>query len=157
MRAAYTDPATNATYPLEAPRWRSDAGAPLLITDLPGIGRGDIDRETRSLWRYAAALPLEVASPVTLGEGLTPLVPRRIHGIDALCKLEWFAPTGSFKDRGASVMISVLRQQGVTRVLEDSSGNGGAAIAGYAAAAGIGAKILVPASTQPAKTIQMRA
>ncbi|MBV9219682.1 MAG: pyridoxal-phosphate dependent enzyme, partial [Methylobacteriaceae bacterium] len=75
----------------------------------------------------------------------------------ALFKLEWFAPTGSFKDRGASVMISVLRQQGVTRVLEDSSGNGGAAIAAYAAAAGIRAKILVPASTQPAKTVQMRA
>jgi threonine synthase len=157
MPPAYLDPANGATHPLETPRWRSDAGTPLLITDLPGIGRGDIDRDTRSLWRYAAALPLKVPSPVTLGEGLTPLVPRRIHGIDTLCKLEWFAPTGSFKDRGASVMISVLRQQGVTRVLEDSSGNGGAAIAGYAAAAGIGAKILVPASTQPAKTIQMRA
>ncbi len=72
-------------------------------------------------------------------------------------KLEWFAPTGSFKDRGASVMISALRQQGVTRLIEDSSGNGGAAIAAYAAAAGIEAKILVPASTQPGKTVQMRA
>ena len=54
-------------------------------------------------------------------------------------------------------MISALRQQGVTRLLEDSSGNGGAAIAAYAAAAGIKAKILVPASTQPGKTVQMRA
>jgi threonine synthase len=51
----------------------------------------------------------------------------------------------------------VLRQQGVKKLLEDSSGNGGAAIAAYAAAAGIKSKILVPAHTQPAKTIQMRA
>jgi threonine synthase len=84
-------------------------------------------------------------------------VERRWNGARALFKLEWFSPTGSFKDRGASVMISALRQQGVTRVLEDSSGNGGAAIAAYAAAAGIQAKILVPAYTQPAKTVQMRA
>jgi threonine synthase len=45
----------------------------------------------------------------------------------------------------------------VTKVLEDSSGNGGAAIAGYAAAGGLKAKILVPASTSPDKTVQMRA
>jgi threonine synthase len=154
---SYLDPATGTTYPLERPRWRSEPGGPLLLTPLPGIGRGDIDRGTRSLWRYAAALPLPVRRPVSLGEGLTPLVARPWRGAEALFKLEYFAPTGSFKDRGASVMISILREQGVERVLEDSSGNGGAAIAGYAAAAGIAAKILVPASTQPAKTVQMRA
>jgi threonine synthase len=54
-------------------------------------------------------------------------------------------------------MISALRQQGVGRLLEDSSGNGGAAIAAYAAAGGVEAKILVPASTSPGKTVQMRA
>ncbi len=155
--ARYVDPATGVTYPLEVPRWRSDAGGPLMVTPLPGIGRDDIDKGVRSLWRYAASLPLAVRDPVSLGEGCTPLVERRWRGVPALFKLEYFAPTGSFKDRGASVMISVLREQGVRRVLEDSSGNGGAAIAGYAAAAGIGAKILVPASTQPAKTVQMRA
>ena len=66
-------------------------------------------------------------------------------------------PTGSFKDRGASVMVSMLRAQGVSRILEDSSGNGGAAIAAYAAAAGMSSKILVPAYTPPAKIVQMRA
>lgn len=54
-------------------------------------------------------------------------------------------------------MLSILRQQGIDAVLEDSSGNGGAAVATYAAAAGMRAKILVPASTSPAKTVQMRA
>ena len=92
-----------------------------------------------------------------MGEGCTPLVDHPWRGGRAHFKLEWFAPTGSFKDRGASVMISILRQQGVTRLLEDSSGNGGAAIAAYAAAGGTEAKILVPAYTQPGKTVQMRA
>ena len=153
---AYVDPATGDTYPLTEPRWRADGGGPLMISPLPGIGRGDIDPGVRSLWRYRQALPLTVADPVSLGEGCTPLVARRWRDLEALFKLEWFAPTGSFKDRGASVMISVLRQQGITHLLEDSSGNGGAAIAAYAAAGGIRAKILVPASTQPGKTVQMR-
>ncbi|QGY00774.1 pyridoxal-phosphate dependent enzyme [Methylobacterium mesophilicum SR1.6/6] len=154
---AYLDPATGATYPIETPRWRSETGGPLMITDLPGIGRGEIDTGRRSLWRYAAALPVPVADPVTLGEGCTPLVRRPWQGGHAHFKLEWFAPSGSFKDRGAAVMLSILRQQGIDAVLEDSSGNGGAAVATYAAAAGMRAKILVPASTSPAKTVQMRA
>jgi threonine synthase len=54
-------------------------------------------------------------------------------------------------------MVSILRSQGVMRLLEDSSGNGGAAIAAYAAAGGLKAKILVPASTAQDKTVQMRA
>ncbi|MBP1184090.1 pyridoxal-phosphate dependent enzyme [Methylobacterium sp. PvR107] len=154
---AYLDPATGATYPIATPRWRSETGGPLMITDLPGIDREEIDTAERSLWRYAAALPVAVSDPVTLGEGCTPLVRRPWRGGHAHFKLEWFAPSGSFKDRGASVMLSILRQQGVDAVLEDSSGNGGAAVATYAAAAGMRAKILVPASTSPAKTVQMRA
>jgi threonine synthase len=54
-------------------------------------------------------------------------------------------------------MLSLLRAQGIAEVLEDSSGNGGAAVAGYAAAGGMRATILTPASTSPAKTVQMRA
>jgi threonine synthase len=154
---AYVDPACGRAYPIDNPRWRSDDGRPLMITPLKGIDRSEIERGRRSIWRYAAALPLVVTDPVTMGEGCTPLVKREWDGARALFKLEWFAPTGSFKDRGASVMISLLRQQGVKELLEDSSGNGGAAIAAYAAAAGLKAKILVPAYTQPAKTIQMRA
>jgi threonine synthase len=154
--AAYVDPATGAQYPLDRPRWRSDAGGALMITPLPGIGRGEIDRSKRSLWRYAAALPLTISNPISMGEGCTPLVKLPWRGATGLFKLEWFGPTGSFKDRGASVMISALRQQGIDRILEDSSGNGGAAIAAYAALAGMKAKVLAPAATQPAKTVQAR-
>jgi threonine synthase len=128
-----------------------------MITALPGLGRHMIDAGERSLWRYRAALPVDVSAPISMGEGLTPLISRSWRGAPALFKLEWFSPTGSFKDRGASVMVSILRSQGVTRLLEDSSGNGGAAIAAYAAAGGIAAKILVPASTPRDKTVQMRA
>jgi threonine synthase len=158
MTPAYLDPRTGRTFPLHTPRWRSDDGTPLLLTPLPGITRDAIERDTRSLWRYRRAFPFgaEVA-PITMGEGCTPLVERRLDGTRALLKLEWFAPTGSFKDRGASVMLSGLRAQGVSAVLEDSSGNGGAAIAAYAAAGGMRAKILVPASTLPAKIVQMKA
>ena len=127
-----------------------------MITALPGIGRDDIETTRRSLWRYSAALPVQVKMPVSLGEGVTPLLELAWRVARPHFKLEWFTPTGSFKDRGATVMISTLREQGIARVLEDSSGNGGAAIAAYATAAGMRAKILVPGYTQPGKTVQIR-
>lgn len=154
---AYLDPRTGRTYPLATPRWCGDDQAPLLLTPLPGIRRDAIRQEDRSLWRYAAALPFVPEDPISMGEGCTPLVSRVIAGASALLKCEWFMPTGSFKDRGASVMLSLLRAQGVTDVLEDSSGNGGAAVSAYAAAGGMQATIFVPASTSPAKTVQSRA
>ncbi len=154
---AYLDPRTGRTYPLSTPRWCGDDRAPLLLTPLPGITRDAIRTEERSLWRYGAALPFVPEDPISMGEGCTPLVPRVIGGASALLKCEWFMPTGSFKDRGASVMLSLLRAQGVTDVLEDSSGNGGAAVSAYAAAGGMKATIFVPASTSPAKTVQSRA
>ena len=154
---AYLDPRSGRTWPLSEPRWCGPEGQPLLLTDLPGLRRADIATGERSLWRYAAALPFLPASRISLGEGCTPLVEGEWSGAPVRFKCEWFMPSGSFKDRGASVMLSLLRDQGIEAVLEDSSGNGGAAIATYAAAGGMRAKILVPASTSPAKTVQGRA
>jgi threonine synthase len=154
---AYLDPHSGRTWPLDDPRWCGDAGQPLLLTEQPGIGPADIERGERSLWRYRAVLPPLAGAPISLGEGCTPLIERSFHGHSALFKCEWFMPSGSFKDRGASVMLSLLRAQGIASVLEDSSGNGGAAIATYAAAGGLAARIMVPASTSPAKTVQSRA
>ena len=154
---AYLDPRSGRTWPIETPRWCGDQQEPLLLTDLPGLAPGDIDRGERSIWRYRAALPKLDGAPISMGEGCTPLVPRSFGGVTALLKCEWFMPTGSFKDRGASVMLSLLRAQGIQAVLEDSSGNGGAAVAAYAAAGGMKAKIMVPSSTSPAKTVQSRA
>jgi threonine synthase len=152
----YLDPRSGRSWPLDPPRWCADDRAPLLVTDLPGFAAADVVRERRSIWRYAAALPF-CPEPVTLGEGCSPLLEAKLPAGMALLKCEWFMPSGSFKDRGASVMLSGLHAQGVAEVLEDSSGNGGAAVATYAAAAGMRATIFVPASTSPAKTVQARA
>src|SRR5215831_13623410 len=157
MSPAYLAPRTGQTFPLDQPRWCGPDRAPLLLTPLPGLTRVQIDTGARSLWRYRAALPFQPDEPTTMGEGCTPLVHRSLHGAPALRKCEWFMPTGSFKDRGASVMLSLLRAQGMREVLEDSSGNGGAAVSAYAAAGGMQATIMAPASTSPAKTVQMRA
>jgi threonine synthase len=97
------------------------------------------------------------ADPISLGEGCTPLVQRPFAGSRPHFKLEWNNPTCSFKDRGTTVMLSLLRQQGITHVLEDSSGNGGASVSCYAAAGGLHATIMAPDSTSPAKTVQMKA
>jgi threonine synthase len=157
MPPDYLDPRTGQTFPLDRPRWCGPDLAPLLLTPMAGLTRDDIDRTTRSIWRYRAALPFRIDNPITLGEGCTPLLPRTLHGAAVLLKAEWFNPTCSFKDRGASIMLSLLRAQGIAAVLEDSSGNGGAAISAYAAAGGMVATIMAPDSTSPAKTVQMRA
>ncbi|MBV9252429.1 MAG: pyridoxal-phosphate dependent enzyme [Acetobacteraceae bacterium] len=154
---SYLDPRSGVTFPLDQPRWCGPGHAPLLLTSLSGISPDQIDTSTRSLWRYRAAFPLQTDEPISMGEGCTPLVRRTVHHAPTLLKCEWFAPTCSFKDRGASVMLSLLRAQGVRAVLEDSSGNGGAAVAAYAAAAGMQATILAPESTSSGKTVQMRA
>ena len=112
------------TYALSPPRWCSEDGDPLMLSPLPGITREQIDCSKRSLWRYAAALPMACEAPISLGEGCTPLVERTLRGNRVHFKCEWCNPTCSFKDRGTSVMLSLLRQQGVSAVLEDSSGNG---------------------------------
>jgi len=153
----FFDPASGKSYPLQDVRWCSDDQRPLLISDLPGITADDIQRDVHSLWRYQASLPLPIASPVTLGEGLSPLVEMRWGTLRPKFKLDWFNPTCSFKDRGSSVMVSHLKQIGVERILEDSSGNGGASVAAYGAAAGISVKILCPESVSPTKVVQMQA
>ena len=155
--ATFIDPATGETYPLSEPLWRAPNGNPLMISDLPGITQAEIDSSNRSVWRYAKSLPIEIRKPVSLGEGCTPLISSEIDGIRFDFKLEWFAPTGSFKDRGVSVLMSFLKQQGITEVVEDSSGNAGASVSAYGAAAGMDVTVLVPSYTQPSKVVQSRA
>ncbi|RLE30094.1 hypothetical protein DRJ54_03450, partial [Candidatus Acetothermia bacterium] len=113
----------------------------------------------RGVWRYRTLLP--DVTPVSLGEGGTPLVPSiklgEELGIELHFKLEGANPTGSFKDRGATVLVSVLRAFGVRRVADDSSGNAGAALAAYAARAGLSAVLFVPAHASEKKLAQIRA
>jgi threonine synthase len=153
----YVDPSTGRTYPLSEPRWRADNGHYLNLSPGPGLRRADIDRARRSVWRYARALPVEVAQAVSLGEGWTPLLPGEWHGAPVHYKLEFMMPTGSFKDRGTTVLASYLMSRGVRRVLEDSSGNAGASLSAYAAAAGLTCRILVPETASYPKIAQIAA
>ncbi len=153
----YLDPAHGSTFELSVPRWRAPSGSPLWIEPGPGIAPDEIDGSVKSLWRYARAFPLGIERPITLGEGLTPLIPGPWQGSRPLFKLDFVNPTGSFKDRGSSVMLSYLRERGIGSVVEDSSGNGGSSVAGYAAAGGMGATIFAPSSTSLAKLAQAKA
>jgi threonine synthase len=109
----------------------------------------------------APRLPLIAGQArVTLGEGNTPVIELR-HTAEALgletlwAKLEHVAPTGSFKDRGSAVLMSVALNHGVREFVEDSSGNAGASLAAYAAAAGLKAHIFAPDTASPGKLQQI--
>ena len=153
----YVDPVTRATYPLEQPRWCSDSGGYLNLTPGAGLKRHDIDTTRRSVWRYARAIGVAEQHAVTMGEGWTPLTCGDWHGVPMMFKLEFMMPTGSFKDRGMTVMVSYLKSRGVEHVLEDSSGNAGASLSAYAAAAGIRCRILVPETASYPKIAQIAA
>ncbi len=154
----YVNPRTGATWAVDEPLWRApDDGGYLNLTPGPGLTPEIVETERLSLWRYRAALPFEGLPAVSLGEGWTPLVPINWDGVQVLMKAEQLMPSGSFKDRGTAVMLHYLKSHGVGSVLEDSSGNAGASVATYAAAAGIACRILVPASTPKAKIVQMAA
>lgn len=116
---------------------------------------GEADPRTWRCPSCRAALSLEGEPPPgpALGEPVTPLL--EWEGVTL--KLEGALPTGSFKDRGARAMVGWLAAHGVERVIEDSSGNAGAALAAYCARAGIGCDIYAPESTPPAKLAQITA
>jgi threonine synthase len=145
------------TYPTDTPRWCGESGEHLNLTPGPGLSQDEIARERHGMWRYAATIGVDAASAVSLGEGWTPLLAGDWHGAATLFKLEFMMPTGSFKDRGMTVLVSYLRSRGVDHVLEDSSGNAGASLSAYAAAAGIRCRILVPETASYPKIAQIAA
>ncbi len=98
---------------------------------------------------------LNLEPSISLGEVVTPLI--KAGEREIYYKLDYYHPTGSFKDRGARVLISLLKYMGIKKIKEDSSGNAGAAIAAYAAAAEIDCKIFVPASASGGKIRQIEA
>jgi threonine synthase len=102
---------------------------------------------------------LAALDPVSLGEPVTPLV-----GLDDLAqgakvygKLEGSLPTGSFKDRGSRALVGWLRSVCSDHVAIDSSGNAGASMAAYCAAADVDCDVYVPATASAAKLAQIRA
>ena len=117
-----------------------------------------IDTDNPSLWRYKAMLPIEhMENIVDFQEGMTPLIQRELAGKSIYIKLDFMFPTGSFKDRGAAVLVSKMKEMGIKDVVEDSSGNAGASIAGYCAAAQIKCSIYLPAAASENKIKQIAA
>lgn len=112
----------------------------------------DVDSSAPGMWRYRSVLP-ETDPVISMGEGWTPLIPSRSK--DLFYKLEYISPTGSFKDRGAVLVVSEANSLGCEAVVQDSSGNAGSSIAAYAARSGIKATIIVPKDTPESKKRQI--
>ena len=134
-------------------------GGPLYVRyDLAAI-RKSSSRETvkngpASMWRYTAVLP--DVEPVTLGEGMTPMLPSRKYP-KLLIKDDGLNPTGSFKARGMSTAISMARHYGLNKLAAPSAGNAGGALAAYSAAAGLDAYVFMPQDVPLANRLEVEA
>ena len=147
-------------------------GRPLLARyDLMGakatLTLENLKTRPRTLWRYAEVLPND--PPVSLGEGMTPLVhtKRLCASISIRCpsgglenlyvKDEGLNPTGSFKARGMTAAVSRAKQLGAKALAAPTAGNAGGALAAYAAAAGIPAVIVMPKDSPSANVLECQA
>ena len=138
----------------------SKAGRPLLVRyDLDkvrsALSRDVLAARAPGMWKWRELLPLpEGAQPVMLGEIETPILPlsnlsQRAGVRPLLVKDEGRLPTGSFKARGLTMAVSMARHFGIEAMALPTNGNAGAALAAYAAAAGIAATVICPEETPP--------
>jgi threonine synthase len=150
--------ATGERHEVGRPHNLSRAGKPLLVRyDLDALGRSldrDALRESApGFWRYLPLLPIDVpAAIVSLGEVETPLIPLyslagRAGARSVLVKDEGRLPTGSFKARGLVMAVTMAHRFGIRRVAIPTNGNAGAALAAYAARAGMECFVFCPADT----------
>src|SRR5246500_3197115 len=120
----------------------------------------NLSKRAPTLWRYSEVLP--PGDPVTLGEGMTPLVhAQRLGASMGLQRLyvkdEGVNPTGSFKARGMTAAVTRAKQLGAKALAAPTAGNAGGALAAYAAAAGIPSVIVMPADTPVANVMECQA
>lgn len=149
---------TGERYEADRPHNLSRAGKPLLARyDLNAVAerlnRQELAQRPAGMWKWRELLPLpESSQPVSLGELETPLVTlERVgahHGARApVVKDEGRLPTGSFKARGLAMAVSMASHFGVARIALPTNGNAGAALAAYAARAGMRALVICPQET----------
>src|SRR5687767_2065177 len=124
------------------------------------LNLGVLRSRTNTMWRYEEVLP--GAPPISLGEGMTPLVHaqrlgERIGLSRFYIKDEGLNPTASFKARGLSAAVTVAKALGARTLALPTAGNAGGAAAAYAAKAGLGCVIAMPADTPVANIIESRA
>jgi threonine synthase len=106
-----------------------------------------------TMWRYAEVLP--DVTPVTLGEGFTPMLQSR-HNPNVYIKDEGLNPTGSFKARGLSAAVTMCKAYGLKKIAVPSAGNAASALAAYAAAAGLEAHIFMPSDVPRSNQVECR-
>ncbi len=130
----------------------SPAGKPLLVRYDMNQAQRTLTRESLAerqpgMWKWHELLP-HLGEPVSLGEGETPIVSLpNTGGPNLLVKDEGRLPTGSFKARGLAMAVTMAQQFGIERIAMPTNGNAGAALAAYAARAGIEAIVICPAET----------
>lgn len=133
-------------------------GSPLLVRYRLSLAAGNHLRErlplrAPDLWRYREVLPVtQDSSIVSLGEGFTPLLHaerlgKRLGLANLYLKNEAMNPTGSFKDRGMAVAVSMARELGITKIAAPSAGNAAGSLAAYAAKAGMKTTVFMPKNT----------
>ena len=128
---------------------------PLVVKydDALGFDKEDLLFREKNMWRYFEVLPvMERKNIVTLGEGMTPLLPleksANLYGFaDLLMKDESFNPTGSFKARGLSAAVSKAKELGIENCIVPTAGNAGGALAAYCARAGLRCTVVMPRHT----------
>jgi len=147
---------TKKKYDISEPLWRSPDGSLLDLEFKAKFPISKIKNRPPTMWRYREAIPIIYdKNIVSFCEGFTPLIEVKIDERIVLLKQEQLFPSGSFKDRGASVLISKVKELGIKKIVEDSSGNAGSAIAAYCAKAGISCDIYVSASASKEKLVQI--
>jgi len=140
-------------------------GSAVVFESVPGpaVKRSELEALPAGVWRYKAFLPaVDPELVVTLGEGGTPLLPAERLGRELglrslLIKDESRNPTGSFMDRGVTVLISLARERGIKECTCVTTGNLGASLAAYCAKAGVDSRVMVHPNTDQGKLYQMLA
>jgi len=118
----------------------------------------NIDYLQPGIWKYRHTFNIkEDVDAISLGEGDTPLIWTNIFGREVAIKCEYLNPTGSFKDRGSSLIVSFLKSCNIDKIIEDSSGNAGASLAAYSARADIELSVFIPETASGIKKKQIEA
>lgn len=147
-------------YPWDTLEFKCSCGGLFQVSHDATFDSSLIESSTPSLLRYLHAFPKvirEHMTAISLGEGWTGAVARSCEEPNVIVKMDHMMPTLSFKDRGAIVLVALARAIGVDRIVQDSSGNAGHAVATYAARAGIACEIFVPEDCSPKKIAMIEA
>ncbi|MGB9721437.1 MAG: threonine synthase [bacterium] len=141
----------------EEPIWQCFCGGLLDVNGRAALPIKKVKERKPSMWRYREMIPIkDEKNIVSFNEGFTPLIEIPVNSEKIYFKMDFLFPTGSFKDRGASVLVSKIKELGIKKVLIDSSGNAGSAVSAYCAKAGIECLVLVPEHTSEEKMTQIK-